>query len=457
MLAEVAAAGLPDWRLNKRLQILVERFTAAPEQSIPQVMGKRDFKAAYAFLDNDRVTHSAIVAGQRQASLERVERELERGCRTVLLVQDSSSFNFKAHPATEGLGSLENQHTSGFLTHSTLAISADGVPLGLIDQQVWVRDRQQMGKSGSRHERAFVDKESYKWVRGLPELCPQREERDIQWVTIADREAHIYEFFAEVLDRDQQALVRASRGRSFTSDGLELFAAVSQLPVEQHYSLHLTRHPEREEREAQVELRFGSITLVRPKRAETERETVTLWVVEVKEPHPPQGEQAIHWVLLTTLPVATLAAAQQIVQWYSYRWLIERFHYVLKSGCHLEERQLRTQPRLERLLAVFDQVAWHLLWLTYQARVTPERDCLVALDMDEWQALYATIHQTTDLPTMPPTLHEAVGWIAQLGGFLGRAGDGEPGVKVLWRGWTRLQDIVATWRLLRPSRDNGNA
>ncbi len=158
------------------------------------------------------------------------------------------------------------------------------------------------------------------------------------------------------------------------------------------------------------------------------------------------------------MPVETLEQAQQIAQWYSYRWLIERFHYVLKSGCRLEERQLRTQKRLERLLAVFNHVAWRLLWLTYQARVTPDTDCLIALEMDEWQALYATIHQTTDIPTTPPTLHEAVRWIAQLGGFLGRKGDGDPGVKVLWRGWTRLQDIVATWRLLHPPpKDTGNA
>ncbi len=129
-----------------------------------------------------------------------------------------------------------------------------------------------------------------------------------------------------------------------------------------------------------------------------------------------------------------------MLAWYTYRWLIERFHDVLKSGCRLEERQLRTAARLERLLAVCTLVAWRLLWLTCQEVFTEA----------EWQALYQYHHRTTQLPETPPSLAEAVRMIAQLGGFLGRAGDGEPGVKVLWRGWMRFQDIFDTWLIFHP-------
>ncbi len=150
------------------------------------------------------------------------------------------------------------------------------------------------------------------------------------------------------------------------------------------------------------------------------------------------------------MPVTTYEEAVQIVLWYSLRWLIERYHFVLKSGCRIEELQLETAQRLERALATYCIVAWRLLWLTYQARQAPESSCEVVLQQDEWQALYATMHQTTTVPEQPPTLHEAVSWIARLGGFLGRKSDGEPGVKVIWRGLRRLEDIVATWRLLHP-------
>lgn len=180
-------------------------------------------------------------------------------------------------------------------------------------------------------------------------------------------------------------------------------------------------------------------------------------MVEVYELHPPQGEAGVHWLLLTSLPLISLMQARQVVDWYNYRWLIERFHYVLKSGCRLEERQLRNRARLERLLGLFNLVAWNLLWLTYQTRQTPEASCQVALTTQEWQALYAFIHHTRHIPPVPPSLHDTMRWIAQLGGFLARKGDGDPGIKVLWRGWQRLHDIAATWQILSPPPFVGNA
>lgn len=410
-------------------------------------------KQPTGFFDNRKVSHDALIIGQREATRERIAQS---GDEPVLLLQDTTSFNFKHHPATEGMGYLENAHTRGFLAHSTLAAQPNGVPLGIWDQQVWARSDDEIGKRHQRHERPFADKESHKWVAGLPEAPIDDVARQV--VTVGDAEGHIYEFLDETLARGGEFLVRAAKGRAVTPDGDDLFEAVSRLPVQDRYRLTLQRRPDRPEREALVELRYGSMTLKQPQRAETERETLVVGVVDVIEPHPPKGQKAVHWLLLTSLAVTTREDAQQMVQWYSYRWLIERFHFVLKSGCRIEERQLRSRDRLECLLGVFNLVAWQLLWLTYQARQTPEAGCLVALEEDEWQALYAHIHQTTDMPPTLPTLYEVTRWIAQLGGFLGRTGDGEPGVKVLWRGWSRLQDIVATWRLLRsPPQDVGNA
>jgi hypothetical protein len=409
-------------------------------------------KPPTVFFDNERVEQAEIVVGQRAACVERIKAQ---AATVVLLVQDSTSFDFSHHPETTGMGPLENQQMSGFWTHNTLAVSPDGVPLGVWDQQVWVRDADQAGQRQQRHERSFEEKESYKWVQGLPDLKAATGVSQV--VTVCDREAHIYAFFDAVLKADAHFLVRASQGRSFTEDGRALFAEVADWPVQDTYPLELKRRPGRPARDAQVELRFGTLTLKQPNRADTGRETVTVQVVEVLEPDPPPSQEAVHWLLLTSLPVTTLAQAQQRVAWYTYRWLIERFHYVLKSGCKLEERQLRTQARLERLLAVFNLVAWRLLGLTYQARQTPDASCLVALTEEEARVLYAHHHQTTRWPETLPTLCEATRWIAQLGGFLGRTGDGEPGVKVLWRGWMRLQDKLDTWRLFHPPQDVGNA
>jgi hypothetical protein len=135
------------------------------------------------------------------------------------------------------------------------------------------------------------------------------------------------------------------------------------------------------------------------------------------------------------------------VRTYAYRWLVERYHYVLKSGCRIEALPLRDTDRLERALALYAIVAWRLLWLTYLARRQPEHPCTRALSTPEWQVLFRTRYPTAALPTQPPPLGQAVRWIARLGGFLDRAGDGEPGVKVLWRGLRHLEDLTVGWQL----------
>jgi hypothetical protein len=397
------------------------------------------------------VSHAAIIDTQRAETLARMAGE-----RLVLLIQDTTSLDFSGHAGTDGLGPLGNGQGRGLFAHSTLAVSAVGVPLGLLAQQVWVRSDETTGKRASRHERPFAEKESYQWVKGLP--SDPATDGGPQRVVVCDAEAHIYEFLDVVLNQGLDFIVRAADARSFTEDDQALFDVVAQQAVQERFTLSLKRRPDRPPREAQVEVRFGQVTLKRPKRADSQRVSLTLGVVDVIEPNPPPGEEAVHWLLLTSLPVETVGQARQITVWYSYRWLVERFHYVLKSGCKLEDRQLREAPRLERLLAVFSVVAWHLLWLTYQARQTPDAPCTVALQPIEWHALFAFIHRTQRLPDQPPSLHQVVRWIGQLGGFLGRKGDGEPGVKVLWRGWQRLQDITATWSItFPPPQDVGNA
>ena len=95
-------------------------------------------------------------------------------------------------------------------------------------------------------------------------------------------------------------------------------------------------------------------------------------------------------------------------------------------------------------------VAWRLWGFTDQAREDDSVPCTVALQEHEWQSLYGKTHHLLTLPEHPPSLRQAVRWIAQLGGFLGRKSDGEPGVKVLWRGFQRLTDIADDWQLFHP-------
>jgi hypothetical protein len=408
-------------------------------------------KPPTVFWGNERVSYEALIGELRAATLERMGRT-ER----VLLVQDTTSLDFSGHQATEGLGMLDNPSRRGLFVHTTLAVSSDGLPLGVVAQHTWTRPIEARGKAAKRHETAFEAKESYKWVDGL-----QDKTTGNVWangLVICDREAHIYDFLDKLFrpDNPQDFIIRGASGRSFTPEGLELFEATAFQPVVAELTIQLKRRPEREARPATLQLRFGTVSIQRPKRSKATHPTLTVQVVEVIEANPPPGEEAVHWLLLTSLAVQSVADAKQIITWYTYRWLIERFHYTLKSGCKLEDSQLRQANRLERLLAVYSGVAWKLLWLTYQARLTPDEPATLILLPHEWQALYAFIKHARMPPKTPPTIRQAVRWIGQLGGFLGRKGDGEPGVKVLWRGWSRLQDIAHTWAVLQP-KDVGNA
>ena len=177
---------------------------------------------------------------------------------------------------------------------------------------------------------------------------------------------------------------------------------------------------------------------------------VTLNAILVEEIYPPRHGERITWLLLTTLPIKTWEDIQTAIHWYTERWLIERYHFVYKSGCRLEKLQLKTGKRLHCALATYSLVAWRLLWLTYQARYEPAASCEIALEPSEWRALYANRFATTKMPDTPPTLRESVHWIAQLGGFLARTRDGEPGVQTLWQGLRRLTDLTHMWQLHHP-------
>jgi hypothetical protein len=176
---------------------------------------------------------------------------------------------------------------------------------------------------------------------------------------------------------------------------------------------------------------------------------MTIQVIQAREENPPTGVKPVSWLLLTTLPINGFTDALQCLRWYSYRWLIERYHYVLKSGCRLEQLQLETADRIERALATDTIVAWRLLWLIYEAGDNAEATADTVFQSYEGKSLYCYVHSTPIPPETPPTLNQCVRWIARLSGFLGRKGDGEAGVKPIWLGLPRLDNIAGTWKLFR--------
>ncbi len=446
---ELAHARLPDQRLVQRLITLATDFAQQPTASIPHACGSwSKTKAAYRFFDNEVVDPQAILQGHVQATLSRV-----RTHRIVLCAQDTTALNYSTHPQTQGLGPIGNNRdkTLGLLLHSTLALTPTGQPLGLLHAQAWARSRRHFGRSSHQRNRTpRAQKESQKWMDSftacqvLAADCPQTT-----LVNVADREGDLYDLFQQALAPGAgptvHLLVRAQHDRQVAHPQKSLWDFLAAQRVSARLQIKVPRQDGQPARLATLAIRFAPVTL-RPPCLKEDQPPLTLWAVEAREVRPPRGVRRICWRLLTTLPVGTVEAAVEKVRWYARRWQIEVIHKVLKSGCQVEQRQLETVARLQRVVMVDLIVAWRVLGLCKAARQTPAGRASDWLSTAEWQALWCYVHERAQPPRRSPTVRQAVRWLAQLGGFLGRRHDGEPGPIVVWRGLQQLRAITAAWK-----------
>lgn len=441
---ELEKTDLGDKRRTKRLMEIVSNLSTSPEESIPMASGTwAATKATYDFWDSPYLKPSMIRQGHTEATLERIGKH-----QVVLAIQDTTELNYTNQKALSGVGYTDSKYARGLKVHSVLTASTQGLPLGIIHQYVWARDLEQLGKAQQRKKRATEQKESQRWLDALirsQTIIPPL----IEVITVADREADFYDLFACSRRQGSEFLIRAIQNRCLDSSQEHLWEALHSVECQGTMTVEVKRNPTRPSRTANLALRYTTVTLQPPQnRAKKEQlAPITLQAILVTEEDPPSEVEPIEWLLLTTLKITSVSEVKQYVQWYTYRWLIERYHYVLKSGCHLEKLQLKTAHRLEMALATYNIVAWRLLWLTYSARQSPDSSCEYILEPYEWQALYATIHQQIYPHPQPPTIAQVVHWIAKLGGFLGRGSDDMPGVKVIWRGLRRLDNIAQTWLL----------
>ncbi len=437
------------WR-EQRVRRMIEQFSAHPGASIPKACGSAaETKAAYRALDSEEIAAEQIRLAHARASVERA-RDLER----VLVVQDTMAMSFGTRAKTEGLGPVGEKGTRGLLVHSGLAVTPEGLPLGIVHQQVWARE-EAVGKRKTRRTRLIEEKESFRWletVDAVESLMPQELE---VWV-VGDREADIFELFAMPRRTGLDLVVRATHDRKVESEeAASLHKAVDGAPVLGQMEVAVPRSRKRQARAAVLRVQACRVTLLPPRNYVGRRDLapVEVSVIRVREEGTkPEGEEAIEWMILTTLPLDGLASAVQIVEAYAQRWKVETYHYVLKSGCGVEKLQLRDAERIERALSIYNVVAWRLLYMTYIARVAPQTPCTAVLEEDEWQMLYVMgSTRPQPPPETTPTVQEAVRKLALLGGFQGRKGDGEPGVQSLWTGFRRLMEFTFALQRLRAS------
>jgi transposase-like protein/transposase Tn5 family protein len=446
-VSEFADAELGDVRRPTRLVELAHLLAQHPTAALPEACGDGARRKAA-----DRVVANDALAPQdvRRSPIEATYGRLSK-VPVVLAVQETTEVDWTAHHATQGLGPVGHLACQGRLVQSTLAFTPERVPLGLVARQVWARDPADVGKRARRKPLPIAQQERQNWLTSLEAVvnahaeCPQT-----RFVSIGAREADVDDRLAAARPAGVALVIRAAWDRCVQAPEHSVGATVEAPPVVAQLLLQGPRRDAQPAREATLALRLCRLTRCPPRHRQAEGlPEVVRWAVPVREVDPPAEVQPIAWLLLTTVAVDRVEDASERVPWDACRWGMEVWHRMSKSGGRIEARQLATDERLERGLTRSSVMAWRVLSAVMLARAAPERPCDVWLALEEGQALYGAIHHGPTPPDCPPTLGEAVRWLAQLGGFVGRRRRDQPGAETLSRGFQHVTDLTRMYRMMR--------
>jgi hypothetical protein len=457
---EFFSADLGDERLKRRLSVISEKFSHSPLSPINNACGNwAETKAAYRFFSNEKVNYQEITKSHIESTKERCQEYF-----VVLAIQDTSYFNYSHHPKTKGLCTLSRKKgrykdevvTQGLVMHSAFVVGTDGLPLGIADQKIYSRSQPET-KLGSKKKktektrRPTEEKDGFRWIETLENTCSNLQGVSSRIVTVCDREADIFDLFLRAKQLEAPFVVRGHYNRtvnkesSFSDNGVKLWDLLKKQPVQTNITILVPKQKNMAQRFANCEVKYSPFVMHIPKDYREGKylknpENLNLCAIYVSEINCPENVEAIEWMLITNIAVPNLKEALEIIEWYCLRWRIETWHKVLKSGLQVEECRLSTADRLVRYLAVMSIVAWRIFWVTLIARVSPDASVSIFLSGTEWKLLATKFSRSSKEKLEEPTLEQAIRWIAQLGGFMARKGDKQPGITHIWRG---LQKFAA--------------
>jgi hypothetical protein len=472
---ELSGTDTGDQRLNRRVIAVTEQLENGAEGSFSQCFQTRaELTAAYRLFDNNYITPEKILSGHYKSTTSRMKNQ-----KIVLLLNDTSSIDYTSKNTVEGLGILESAYTKGLLIHPLIAVTPERISLGMVDVHTWSRDGEAHRKSlpsEVRRNEPIEMKESYRWLKSYRKACELAEQNpQTQFVSIGDRESDILELIVEAAqakenDNGADLIIRINHDRTLAEEKKNKKARKSNKELEIG-EIHL--EDIEEERKLKKKLAkapiLGEIEFVIPSRNGKPKRQVNQAVRAIKvklngkkvgdknypsvsinavcciEENPPIGEKPICWMFFTTLPIDTLEQVLDVIKFYLCRWDIEIFFKILKSGCKIEERELKTAERLENMMAIFFILAWRIMYITSMGRIHPDISCSEVFEDAEWKSVYIITQKTAAAPTTPPSLGEFILMIARLGGYISGKNRPPPGHKVLWRGMSKMSDFALAW------------
>jgi hypothetical protein len=362
MEEEFAGVDFHSVRPEKRFIRTMETPVQQPDASIWEASENRaEAKAIYRMLGNERFDREEIAGAHREAT---IRRTAEYGG-TIPAVQDTTGVNYNGHLKTEGIGYISDK-TLGVNVHSCLAVTCDGLVLGVLDQSGYNREgpKDEPASHESKKVRPIEEKESFRWLESLERSTADIPE-GVKVIRVCDREGDMYELFAKAQSLKEPILIRIVQNRMTVENKRipdEIRKKRCRGKVEE--TIPRDSRSSMPEREAVLQLRYASYSVKRPHILNPVKELpdwIELQVIYVREERPPKGKGPIEWFLVTSEPVNTLEEAYEYVGYYMQRWKIERFHYVLKSGCVIEKLQERSIDKTTTLILMYSIIAGKIL------------------------------------------------------------------------------------------------
>ena len=428
---EFKDCGVEDKREAKSLSAMADSLLSHPESSFSGALGPSLRKAAWRIFTKEEVDLSC---GHYRQTSRRSE-----GHDVVLVSHDTTDISYPTHSKAEGLGDLGGGKgpSPGIALHSAMVLSEQGLPLGLIGQKYWAPVA--TGREKHPCQYPLEEKESYRWVEALGWVW-QYLKKVKQVVVISDRESDFYEYMLAPRKANIDLLFRARHmhRKIFYNDKKILLREVD-FPDTTLTEVFVGKAWKRKERVAKMAVSWGKI--ICPPAAGKKGVEVPLWVVKAKEIDPPLGEQAIEWVLITTIDVKNEQAALLMLDYYRKRWIIERWHLVLKQGMQIEKMQFDCFQRLTNAIALASIVAWQLLCLKHLAAQNPDVPAQEVLEPLQVEVL----KKQKGLKQI--TLQQALIAIAVLAGFTPSKKQPLPGEKTIWKGWFIFDKLCEGYKL----------
>lgn len=441
---------LGDARRSSRMASAFDQMCMHPGGTLPEKLPEpKELEAFYHLMACKMVTHQAVMSGHTAVTRQEMIAASADG-NVLLVLHDATELDYTTLKSLrEHLGQIGQGTNFGYICHNSLVVQASPQRvLGLSSQILHHRANVPKNETDAqRRDRA--SRESRLWTQGA--LQSGKAPTGCLWVDVSDSLSDTFEYMSFEVDNGRSFVLRSRENRKLenpVNSSDYLYDAVRQQPSVGTRMVTVQATTARAARIAIVHLSFTPVQIAAPlvRSGDYVERPLDLWAVRAWEPNPPLGAEPLEWILLTNVPVLTAEHAKERVEWYETRWVIEDYHKGMKTGCGIETLQFTKIERLEPAIAMLSILATTLLTMRDAAR-QPDADVRPATEVvGEEYVIVLTKHYAHRLGAILSVLQFYM-HVARLGGHQNKKAQGLPGWITLWRGWMKLQSMVAGYRL----------